>query len=138
MPVRKRCVKTWIYRGDKRIKILYCLAHHVFIFFHSAPFYFRCIFSFSNSMHMDTASVLPFESVPPIFQTPLLFQDIIKENLKSLVEKPDCNMRIINNALMVASSCSFSFCMISTRWHEIMELGPMQVSSTKCKEYQAL
>jgi len=87
---------------------------------------------------MDTASVLPLESVPPIFQTPLVFQDIIKENLKSLAEKLNCNMRIIDNVLVVASSYSLSFCMISTRWHEIMEFGPVQVSSTKCKKYQAL
>src|SRR3954470_9775041 len=101
MPVRNRCVKSQIYSGIKCIKVSNYFTHHILIFLHFAPFYYRCISSFSDSMHMNAATMLPFELIPPILQIPLLFQDIIEENLKPFVEEPNCNMRVVNNVLVI-------------------------------------
>src|SRR4051794_5436982 len=112
MPVGNGYVKPQIYRDDKCIKVSDYLTHHILIFLHTAPFYYRSILSFSDSMYMNTATMLPFEPILLIFQIPLRFQDIVEENLELFVEEPIRNMKIINNVLVIVRSL---FCGTPTR-----------------------
>src|SRR3954465_4318711 len=125
MLFRNRFVKSWINCSHQSIKILYYYIHHFFIFLHFLPFYCRCVSSFPDLMHMHAATMLPFEPIPKIFQIPLPLQNIIKENLKPLFEKPNCDMRIIDDVLMIV---------LVIRWHKFMELGHVQICSAECKE----
>src|SRR3990170_676567 len=51
-------------------------------------------------MNMNTPSMLPFITVPPIFELPIFFQYIMKENFKSLVKKPAGYVWIFDDVIL--------------------------------------
>ena len=68
-------------------------------------------------MYVYTSSMLPFKTVPIIFEVLLLFQHIMEETLKASIKEPDSYMRIINKILLTLFSASRPLSWISIIWH---------------------
>src|SRR6266496_4056803 len=94
MSFKYSCIDSRIDSSNYRINILYCVVHHILIFLHLIPINYRRVSFSSYSMHMYAPSMLPFVSVPIIFQVPLWYQHIFEKNIKAFIEKPSCYMWI--------------------------------------------
>ena len=107
--IKYRCVESQIYCGCNSIKVLYYFIHHVLIFRHSAPFYYRCIMSFANSMYVNAA----LQTYITNLLNPIA---ALGHFYGSVLEEPICNMRIINHILQIICGQTCLFCIISRLW----------------------
>ena len=60
--------KTRINSSDQGIQVSYDILHSFIIIFHFIPINFRCVFSFSNAMHVRASTILPLKAEPLILK----------------------------------------------------------------------
>src|SRR3954447_24285752 len=91
--------KTRINSSNQGIQVSYDILHSFIIIFYFTLINFRCVFSFSNAMHVRASTMLSLKAESPILKVPLRDQYLFKKQLKVPFKKPSGNVSIIDQVL---------------------------------------